>query len=40
MWGGCCCDFDFVGVLYGVILLLFLIVNTLNCKCKLLCTEA
>ena len=20
VWGGCCCDFDFVGVLYGVIL--------------------
>ena len=18
MWGGCCCDFDLVGVLYGV----------------------
>ena len=18
MWGGCCCDFDFVGVLFGV----------------------
>ena len=18
VWGGCCCDFDFVGVLYGV----------------------
>ena len=18
VWGGCCCDFDFVGVLYGI----------------------
>ena len=29
MWGGCCCDFDFVGVLYGVCkicIIIFLIV--------------
>ena len=35
VWGGCCCDFDFVGVLYGVctcIVTLILIIITFLCS--------